>query len=181
MYMSNRQVSGDVTKMGLWFFWGVFLGSLWLRLKYKRTFSKVEPWTTCTKSLGELVYSDVVWSVFLSVSQVCFPGLASSLGSLSPRMPQTALKVLALHEQQNRSSSVPAFPRLHPTGLTYVTLMIPAPVGVGGDDIWPDLGCLSNHSAKTGQIRSDRISCSVVSDSWWPHEPQHARSVSSKS
>lgn len=28
--------------------------------------------------------------------------------------------------------------------------MIPAPVGVGGDDIWPDLGCLSNHSAKTG-------------------------------
>lgn len=28
--------------------------------------------------------------------------------------------------------------------------MIPEPIGVGGDDIWPDLGCLSNYSAKTG-------------------------------
>lgn len=88
--------------------------------------------------------------MLLSASPVCFPGLASSSGSLSPRMPQTAPKVLALHKWQNRSSSVPAFPRLHPTGLTYVTLMIPAPLGVGGDDTWPDLGCLSNHSAKTG-------------------------------
>lgn len=111
-------------------------------------FSKVEPWTTCTKSLGELVSSDAVWSTFLSVSQVCFPGLTSSSASLSPRMPQTAPRVLALHKKQNRSSSVPAFPRLHPIGLTYVTLLIPAPVAVGGDGIRPDLSCLSNHSAK---------------------------------
>ena len=112
-------------------------------------FPKVEPWTTCTKSLGELVSSDAVWSAFLSVSQVCFPGLASSSASLSLRMPQAAPRVLALDKKQNRSSSVPAFPRLYPNGLSYVTLLIPTPVAVGGDDIRPDLGCLYNHSAKT--------------------------------
>lgn len=48
------------------------------------------------------------------------------------------------------SSSAPAFTRLHSTGLTHVTLMIPAPAIMEGDDICPRLGCLPNHGAKIG-------------------------------
>ena len=40
---------------------------------------------------------------------------------------------------------------------------------------WQECKLVHHYGKLFGQIRSDQISCSVMSDTLWPHESQHAR------